>query len=107
MGWDDLANIYPAYDSSAAVWATSFGGGTIGRKGYAGCLKIGANSRGLFVGLTFFPFVDGVFVPWSEVEYSEKSFFWSKTGRFTFRKADWAHISVPHRVAQRLLAARP
>ena len=106
-GWRRLAQVYSLttpfngqqwrFRSARMRWSTN----------YNGCLTIGANVRGLYLGvlLVFRIGHPPVFVPWSEVQMTVHKARVFRYLDFTFARAPGVVVGVDERVARNILQA--
>jgi hypothetical protein len=106
-GWRLLAQVYPLttpfngqrwrFRSARMRWATN----------YSGCLTIGANVRGLYLGVLYVFRIGHppVFVPWPEVRMTVHKGRIFRYLDFTFARAPGVVVGVDERVARNILQA--
>jgi len=96
--WSALAGNYRLHEPFNGKWHLC--SGYFGWVGYGNCLKLGADPKGLYIGMLW-PFRlahPPMRIPWRDVTAQEKGFRWFKTVTFRFTQ----HPSVPLRISARV-----
>ena len=108
-GWARLAKIYPARAKFEAEQWHFVSGQLRNFVSYRNCLTVGANADGMHLSILL-PFRVGhppLFIPWSDIAVAEDRLFFTKVGRFTFRRAPEVKVVIWLDIAKKVVAKGP
>jgi hypothetical protein len=107
-GWQALAGRYRATQSFTGerFWMKS---AAMGGVGYRNSVNLGADSSGLY--LAVFPLFRAghppLFIPWSDISFSEERRWLLRGVRLQFREAPGVSLLIPTNLAKRIFANGP